>query len=203
MWIGWALHNLWITFLNLGIEISETVFKFVSTFIFHLLFHQSMNFLTNCTLTVAGTKAQMAKFYAAAIQSIANPFNGVPMDTFALCNLIPAFNGDNASTFIFNTKSDRTFKCHFVSEDMPPVDWLKDVYKLFPELSFKLLYLENNMQLAGMAYSEDGSIEIEDVELRLVSFNGDTIIYDEVNEEFINSRTQELCHDDVCVTMHV
>ncbi|MDD5489309.1 MAG: hypothetical protein PHP25_01325 [Candidatus Moranbacteria bacterium] len=56
-------------------------------------------------------------------------------------------------------REEERIVCEFQSSSQPPIDWLKDISKHFPEALFKLEF-ESFMQYEGTAYVRNGKISI-------------------------------------------
>ena len=56
-------------------------------------------------------------------------------------------------------KDKECLQYEFDSAWSPPIEWLKKVSKVFPDLYFELEYSEPNMDFAGTAQAHDGELE--------------------------------------------
>ena len=78
----------------------------------------------------------------------------------------------------FDTDNENYITINFNSAWSPPVHWLRNVIKLFPNLNFKLVFMETGNWFAGCAFNEEGELMITEGEpeyvLDGVVYNYDT-----------------------------
>lgn len=83
----------------------------------------------------------------------------------------------------FDTDNESYIIINFNSAWSPPINWLGRVIKMFPNLNFKLVFMETGNWFAGCAYSEDGELMLAEGEPEYVvdgvvyNYNGEQSVY--------------------------
>ena len=83
----------------------------------------------------------------------------------------------------FDTDNESYITINFNSAWSPPINWLGRVIKMFPNLNFKLVFMETGNWFAGCAYSEDGELMMAEGEPEYVvdgvvyNYNGEQSVY--------------------------
>ena len=80
----------------------------------------------------------------------------------------------------FDTDNENYITINFTSAWSPPIKWLGKVIKMFPNLNFKLVFMETGNWFAGCAYSEDGELTVTEGEPEYVV---DGVVYNYDTEQ--------------------
>lgn len=98
----------------------------------------------------------------------------------------------------YNTDNETYFNCEFDSAWSPPCEWLAHVIKAYPNLEFKMYFMETGCWFCGVAYSRDGEMIREDGEPKRYSDStGFEVDFDSEREVYIDSQGTEIDDEDV------
>jgi len=95
----------------------------------------------------------------------------------------------------YDVHEDIHFVVNFNSAWSPPIGWLDNVIKLFPDLNFKLVFMETGNWFAGCVYNNEGGLEIVEGEPEYVQ-DGVVYNYDGDKSEYVGEDGTIIPEDD-------
>lgn len=104
----------------------------------------------------------------------------------------------SADSDSYDTDHETYFNCEFDTAWVPPCDWLAQVIKAYPNLEFKMFFMETGVGFCGVAYSLDGEMVREDGKPKRYSDRtGFEVHFDSEKDCYIDSQGTEIESDDV------
>ena len=87
------------------------------------------------------------------------------------------------------------FVVNFNSAWSPPLGWMNNIIKLFPDLNFKLVFMETGNWFAGCVYNNEGELEMVEGEPEYVQ-DGVSFTYDNDNSQYVGEDGTIIPEDD-------
>ncbi len=98
----------------------------------------------------------------------------------------------------YQTDNKTYFSVSFDSAWCPPSGWFHKVAEMYPKLNFKLTYSETGVWFAGVMYTNEGGVCVEEGEPEYIDSNsGEVVKYNNDKDTYIDSKGEEVDSDDV------
>lgn len=169
----------------------------------------------NNSLTVIGDENELIRFCETGLTTVVNE-NGEIKQEWSLEPYYPYPNGnwdydwcvDNWGTKWdvceqVHNRNDENFFVSFDSAWSPPIEWLKKVQQDYPTLKFRLMYIEQDMQFCGIAFTQKNDecngvfiVEHCDDIVNYINEDDEPVTYNEETEEWIVDSTGDVMDED-------
>lgn len=78
----------------------------------------------------------------------------------------------------------------------PNINWVERVSKMFPDLEFRLSFMETGCNFCGVAHCVNGELEIAEGDIILEDGNGDEVVWDSDSDRYKYIATGEIIDDE-------